>query len=137
MPQYANEAPNPKASRALIEVFQRILNTSVDMTEIDESVREADRMFKDFEAKVNEAIQQLKENLGSHSEGQEGEGHEPEDRPEPHDLMARVEKLFDEAQRDRTKAIILKQELDRWGLFNLYEDRFLDLFEKQRRTPGI
>ena len=137
MPQYAIEAPNPKASRALIQVFQRILNTSVDMTEIDEAVREADRMFKDFEAKVTEAIQQLKENLGSHSEGHEGEGQEPDDRPEPHDLMARVEKLFDEAQRDRTKAIILKQELDRWGLFHLYEDRFLDLFEKQRRSPGV
>jgi len=137
MPQYAIEAPNPKASRALIQVFQRILNTSVDMAEIDESVREADRMFRDFEAKVTEAIQQLKQNLGSHPEGQEGEGHESEDRPEPHDLMERVEKLFDEAQRDRTKAILLKQELDRWGLFNLYEDRFLDLFEKQRRGPGI
>jgi proteasome assembly chaperone (PAC2) family protein len=137
MPQYAIEAPNPKASRALIQVFQRILNTSIDMTEINESVREADRMFRDFEAKVTEAIQQLKENLGSQPEGHEGEGQDPEDRPEPHDLMERVEKLFDEAQRDRTKAIILKQELDRWGLFHLYEDRFLDLFEKQRRSPGV
>jgi proteasome assembly chaperone (PAC2) family protein len=137
MPQYAIEAPNPKASRALVQVFSRILNTSVDLTEINESVREADRMFKDFEAKVTEAIQQLKENLGSHAEGHEGEGHEPDDRPEPHDLMARVETLFDEAQRDRTKAIVLKQELDRWGLFHLYEDRFLDLFEKQPRTPGL
>jgi hypothetical protein len=94
-------------------------------------------MFRDFEAKVTEAIQQLKENLGSQPEGHEGEGQDPEDRPEPHDLMERVEKLFDEAQRDRTKAIILKQELDRWGLFHLYEDRFLDLFEKQRRSPGV
>jgi len=137
MPQYAIEAPNPKASRALIQVFQRILNTSVDMSEIDESVRDADRMFREFEAKVTEAIQQLKENLGSRPDGPEGEGHEPEDRPEPHDLMERVEKLFDEAQSDRTKAIILKQELDHWGLFNLYEDRFLDLFDKQPRTPGV
>jgi hypothetical protein len=133
MPQYAIEAPNPKASRALIQVFQRILNTSVDMAEIGEAVREADRMFREFEAKVNEAIQQLKQNLGAHSDGQEGEGQGPDDRPEPHDLMERVERLFDEAQRDRAKAVVLKEELDRWGLFNLYEDRFLDLFEKQRR----
>ena len=130
MPQYAVEAPNPKASRALVQVFQRILNTSVDMTDIDKAVRDADKMFREFETKVTEAIQQLKDNLGARSEGSEGEGHEPEDRPEPHDLMERVEKLFDEAQRDRTKAIILKQELDHWGLFHLYEDRFLDLFEK-------
>ena len=131
MPHYAIEAPNPKASRALIQVFQRILNTNVDMAEIDDAVRQADQMFKDFEAKVNEAIQQLKENLGARAEPREGEEQEPEERPEPQHLMERVEKLFEEAQRDRAKATILKQELDRWGLFHLYEDRFLDLFEKQ------
>jgi proteasome assembly chaperone (PAC2) family protein len=136
MPHYAIEAPNPKASRALIQVFQRILNTSVDMAEIDDAVRSADRMFKDFESKVNEAIQQLKQNLGARAEGHEGEAQETEERPEPSALMERVEQLFEEAQHDRAKALILKQELDRWGLFHLYEDRFLDLFEKQRR-PGI
>jgi len=136
MPHYAIEAPNPKASRALIGVFQRILNTSIDMADIDDAVRSADQMFKDFETKVNEAIQQLKENLGARTEGQQGETQQPDERPEPHDLMQRVEKLFEEAQHDRAKAIILKQELDRWGLFHLYEDRFLDLFEKPRR-PGI
>jgi len=133
MPHYAIEAPNPKASRALIQVFQRILNTSVDMNEIDDAVHQADKMFKDFEAKVNEAIQQLKENLGARPEGQQAEGEQPEDRPEPQHLMERVEKLFEEAGGDREKAVLLKQELDRWGLFHLYEDRFLDLFEKQ---PG-
>jgi uncharacterized protein len=137
MPHYAIEAPNPKASRALIQVFQRILNTSVDMEEIDEAVSQADQMFKEFEAKVNEAIQQLKDSLGAHSEGQPGEGEEPDERPEPHDLMERVEKLFEEASGDREKAILLKQELDRWGLYHLYEDRFLDLFEKQPGGPGI
>jgi|WetSurMetagenome_2_1015567.scaffolds.fasta_scaffold47646_1 uncharacterized protein len=137
MPHYAIEAPNPKASRALIQVFQRILNTSVDMTEIDDAVREADRMFRDFESKVNEAIQQLKDNLGAHAEGQPAEGEQAEERPEPPDLMERVEKLFEEARGDREKAVLLKQELDRWGLFHLYEDRFLDLFEKQPGSPGI
>ena len=137
MPHYAIEAPNPKASRALIQVFQRILNTSVDMSEIDDAVRQADQMFKDFEAKVNEAIQQLKDNLGARSEGQQAEGEDADDRPEPPDLLERVEKLFEEAGTDREKAVLLKQELDRWGLFHLYEDRFLDLFEKSPGSSGI
>jgi proteasome assembly chaperone (PAC2) family protein len=136
MPHYAIEAPNPKASRALIQVFQRILNTSVDMDEIDEAVRQADQMFKEFEAKVNEAIQQLKDNLGARAGGQSAEDEGAEERPEPHDLAERVEKLFEEAGADREKAVLLKQELDRWGLYHLYEDRFLDLFDKQPR-PGI
>ena len=56
---------------------------------------------------------------------------------QPPDLLQRVEKLFEEASGDREKAVLLKQELDRWGLFHLYEDRFLDLFDKQRGGPGL
>jgi hypothetical protein len=41
----------------------------------------------------------------------------------------RIERLFAQAARDRSKAFELKQELDRLGLFKDYEDRFLDLFK--------
>jgi hypothetical protein len=43
--------------------------------------------------------------------------------------MERIEKLFLEARLDRSKAIVLKNELDRWDLYKNYEDRFLDLFK--------
>jgi hypothetical protein len=46
--------------------------------------------------------------------------------------MEKVEKLFKEALADRAKAIVLKEELDRWDLYKLYEDRFLDLFKDGR-----
>jgi hypothetical protein len=42
----------------------------------------------------------------------------------------RIEQLFDDSARDRSKAFELKQELDRLGVFKDYEDRFLDLFKK-------
>ncbi len=42
----------------------------------------------------------------------------------------RIEQLFAQAARDRSKAFELKHELDRLGLFKEYEDRFLDLFTK-------
>jgi uncharacterized protein len=136
MPQYAIETPNPKASRALIEVFQRLLNTTVDMTELDTAVRETDKMLKDFEEKVTTAVQQLKDSLTPGQGREPGEEPEPDEQPEPHELMAKVEKMFDAAQHDRTKALLLKQELDRLGLFHLYEDRFLDLFDKSRPPHG-
>jgi hypothetical protein len=41
----------------------------------------------------------------------------------------RIEALFEAAQRDRSRAYELKQELDRLKLFREYEDRFLDLFK--------
>jgi len=44
--------------------------------------------------------------------------------------MQRIEGLFEQAGKDRSKAFELKQELDRLGVFKEHEDRFLDLFKK-------
>lgn len=43
--------------------------------------------------------------------------------------MDKIEKMFNAAEKDKSKAQTLKIELDKWGLYKLYEDRFLDLFE--------
>jgi hypothetical protein len=129
MPHYAVQTPNPKASKAVIQVFERILNTSVDMVEIDVAIAEADRVLGEFESRVNEAIQALRQQAERGESRQESE----EQQPEPHELMDRVERLFEQVGRDRSKAGMLKEELDRWGLFHLYEDRFLDLFDKNRK----
>ena len=45
-------------------------------------------------------------------------------------VLNKIERLFLEARTSREKALELKRELDRWGLFEMYEDRFLDLFKK-------
>jgi predicted ATP-grasp superfamily ATP-dependent carboligase len=45
-------------------------------------------------------------------------------------VAARIETLFAEAARDRDRALALKAELDRHGLFMRFEDRFLDLFRQ-------
>ncbi len=42
----------------------------------------------------------------------------------------RVEKLFELARDNRSKACELKRSLDSLGVFTQYEDRFLDLFSK-------
>lgn len=130
MPQYAIEAPNPKASKAIIEVFCKILNTTVDFTDLDERIHETDRMMGEFERRVAAALEALRR-PAEPEEGEPGEKTEPQEAPEPHELMAHIEQLFEEAQRDRSRAKELKEELDRWGLFHLYEDRFLDLFRKK------
>ena len=43
----------------------------------------------------------------------------------------RIEQLFEEAKQNRSKAYVLKQELDRLEVFADYEDRFLDLFKNR------
>jgi len=127
MPQYAINTPNPRASRALVGVFERILNTGIDLAEIDEEVERVDRLLAEFESKVNEALENLRVQLPSGSPEQTEESSQ---QPEPHEVTARIEELFQLARGDRSKASLLKQELDRWGLFKLYEDRFLDLFSR-------
>ncbi len=48
-------------------------------------------------------------------------------------IKNRIDKLFDLAKKDTTKAYELKALLDKWELFKYYEDRFLDLFKKENQ----
>ncbi len=133
MPQYAIEAPNPKASKAIVQVLERTFNTTVDMKDIDERIKEVDQVMGEFERRVGAALEALRREAEARFEGEEREEGESGERPEPHELMAHIEMLFEQAQRDRSKIKELKEELDRWGLFKIYEDRFLDLFDKKRK----
>jgi hypothetical protein len=65
-------------------------------------------------------------------EGTEEELYSPEpveeSRINPKDERE-IERLFEEAEQDRSKAYELKRKLDQLDVFKEYEDRFLDLFK--------
>ncbi len=48
----------------------------------------------------------------------------------PREARYRVEELFDQVERGEMEPSELKRELDRWNLFQRYEDRFLNLFRR-------
>lgn len=123
MPQYAISLPNPKASAAIIDVLQRILKFKLDMKEMDEYIKEMDEKMSLIEDRVKEV-------LPIDSPELPGARHLNAEKPVPPYIVNKIEKLFGEAQKDKGKAIMLKEELDRWDLYGLYEDRFLDLFKK-------
>jgi len=50
----------------------------------------------------------------------------------PLDARVRIDELFDKVTKGEYEPSELKDELDRWGLFEEYEDRFLNLFRKKR-----
>jgi hypothetical protein len=50
----------------------------------------------------------------------------------PVDARVRIEELFRLAQKGEIEPRELKDELDRWGLFEEYEDRFFAIFGKRR-----
>lgn len=49
----------------------------------------------------------------------------------PRDARERIEELFEMVKRGECEPYELKLELDRWGLFEEYEDRFFALFRRR------
>lgn len=118
MPQYAISLPNPRSSGAIVEVLSRMLNFKIDMHELDEYVKDMDEKMSLIEDKVKDVLT---------IEHDEPESY-PVDKKIPEYIMEKIEKMFRDAKADKGKAPDLKKELDRWDLYHLYEDRFLDLF---------
>ncbi len=123
MPQYAISLPNPKASSAIIETLNRILNISIDVRELDGYIKDMEDRMAIIEDKVKDVITIEEEPIESHPHHQ---------KKVPGYIMERIEKLFVEAREDKKKASSLKNELDRWDLYHQYEDRFLDLFKENQ-----
>jgi proteasome assembly chaperone (PAC2) family protein len=119
MPQYAISLPNPKASRAIIEALASALNFKIDLGELREYIALTDEKMAAIEERVKDVLTE---------EDKAGEERHAE-KSVPAYVMEKIEKLFREAKLDRSKALALKKELDRWDLYKSYEDRFLDLFK--------
>jgi proteasome assembly chaperone (PAC2) family protein len=125
MPQLFSQLPFPKASLAILEVFTSLSGIEIDLQEL----REQSRVV---EQQLGELISRVEQTFGNQS-AEETEEYRPEavqeERLSAEDEQ-RIERLFEQAARDRAKAFELKQELDRLEVFKDYEDRFLDLFKK-------
>ncbi len=123
MPHYAISLPNPKASFAIIEALNSMLNISIDLRELNGYMKDMEERMAIIEDKVKDVITIEEESV---------ELHPHHEKKIPGYVMERIERLFIEAKEDRNKASSLKSELDRWDLYGLYEDRFLDLFKENQ-----
>lgn len=122
MPQYAISLPNPKASMAIIDILKRQLKFEIDMGELEIFAKDMDEKMAVVEERVKDVLPiQKEESPPAHAE-----------KKIPDYITEKIEKLFGEADIDRSKAIFLKRELDRWDLYKMYEDRFLDLFKDKQ-----
>lgn len=135
MPHILTRVPFPKASEAILRVFTAMTGVQLDFSELTAQVEAMDRQLGELLAQAEQA---RGPQFGMESTGVESTGEEEEFRPEHVEEerisaaeRQRIEGLFDQAERDRSKAFKLKQQLDRLGVFKEYEDRFLDLFKKE------
>jgi DNA replication initiation complex subunit (GINS family) len=112
-----------------LEFFTLMFGMSIDLAELREQAQQV-------AARLAEFLRQVEKTL-SDAEGSA----EQEIKPQPEELeeevphldaqhQQKIERMFEEARADRSKAYLLKRELDRLKVFHDYEDRFLDLFKK-------
>ncbi len=125
MPHIFAQLPYPKASQAILEVFSTMAGVAVDLTELQAQADKMNEQLGELFAQVESAYGQPAEEPEERypAEPEEEKGLEPADQD-------RIEELFTLAEKDRSKAFELKQELDRLNVFKEHEDRFLDLFKK-------
>lgn len=115
MPFYASALPNPKAAAAVLRVFGQVAGIALDLAPLLEQARRSERAL----------LLHSRDDPASAAPAPASGG--PAVAPA---VRERIEQLFAAAPGDRQKALELKAELDRHGLFRAYEDRFLDLFRQ-------
>jgi predicted ATP-grasp superfamily ATP-dependent carboligase len=140
IPFFAARVPNPKAARAALSVFSVLAEIDISLEELNRHAAAVDRALIEALKKIE---RNQEEEEGSAETGQAEpppvpeQGGAPEERREAPDqgkldyaARNRIEQLFEEARKDQGKAVALKDELERLGVFKRYEDRFLDLFRR-------
>lgn len=136
MPYFAVNVPNPPAALAALQAFTALAGLEIDLRRLETQAEQ-----------VRAQLERLIERLSAEQDPSEGDdlgfttpnltwdqqtaedekAEEPQLSPE---TRQRIESLFEQVAQDRSKAVRLKQELDRHGVFDEYEDRFLDLFRE-------
>src|SRR5262245_30468424 len=132
MPHVFAQLPFPKASLAILEIFNPLAGLDLDLSDLAEQAHTT-------EEQLGELLTRVEQEMGHQVTGQEVEEDDeepltteatgpPEEDAQPDAAERdRIERLFDQDKKNRAKAFELKQYLDRLGVFKDYEDRFLDL----------
>lgn len=133
IPFFAAGVPNPKAAGAVLESFSHLAGIAVDLEPLSAEIERMDGVLMQMMERLQNKGGDETDESGIELPGETESGEHADEPAEPHidrPTRQRIESLFEEAIADRTKAVALKQELDRLGVFGAYENRFLDLFRR-------
>jgi proteasome assembly chaperone (PAC2) family protein len=130
IPSVFAHLPFPRAARGVLDAFGTIAGgLAIDFTELDEQARLVEEKLGEILGEVEDAIREGASNDEDYTPERVEPVH-PEEASISENDRTKLESLFDQARDDRSKAFVLKHELDRLGVFKKYEDRFLDLFRR-------
>ena len=132
IPFYTAKIENPKSSLAVLKVFSKHTGVNLDLG----SLVQMSKFVEEENDRVSKSTKQTlfgeetpKEEVEEKEVKEEGNAKTQERVPS--EVRDRIEYLFELAESDISKAGELKKELDKWGIFQEYEDRFLDLFGRK------
>ncbi|MDD5431693.1 MAG: PAC2 family protein [Candidatus Omnitrophica bacterium] len=131
IPLYTIQIENPKASHAVLSSLIKILNIEIDVSELAQQGH-------NMEAEINKLLDYLKLGTGNQIApiGEEEIEKIKKTLSQltklPVSVKDRIDKMFEEAKNDISRANELKLELDKWNVYKEYEDKFLDLFRKKK-----
>ena len=131
IPYFAAGVPNPKAAKAVLDAFALMAGLEIDLEELNKDAEMIDRALVEMLEKMQK--QGEAEDVEEPDIDETPSGSAPTPAPAPAiDAAAqeRIERMFKDAEKDRSRSMHLKKELDRLGVFSLYENRFLDLFKR-------
>lgn len=133
MPALVTAIPYAKASAAVLEKFCGLTGIRIELQELEEYGRTVENHLANAIDTLQKAVQQQADQAREEAGPPELEV-EPTPEERHHTITEedrqQIESLFAQAARQRSKTFELKRLLDRLGVFDLYEDRFLDLFRK-------
>jgi uncharacterized protein len=131
IPLYTIQIENPKASSAVLSAFSKVSNIQINLAPLQEQAQA-------MENEINKLLEYLKlGNPGSSAPiGEEEVELIKKSLSQltnlPASVKEKIEKLFEESRQDISKAKELKVQLDKWNVYKEYEDKFLDLFRKDK-----
>lgn len=136
IPLYTIQIENPKAALAVLNVLTSMVGVNLDITDLIEQSQH-------MEVEINKLMEYFK--VSQHGTQSAPIGEDEIDRIKkalsqltrlPASVKDRIEKLFMLSGNDLGRAIELKAELDKWNVYKEYEDRFLDLFRKDKKEQN-
>jgi hypothetical protein len=130
IPIYTIQIENPLASMVVLSILAQELGWQLDLVPLKEH---AERVGQEIEQMIEflknpQAVQE--ENPIEQSEIDTWKHDLNKAGSLPDSVRQRIEELFLLARKDLSKVMELKKELDKWNVYDRYEDSFLDLFKK-------
>ncbi len=145
IPFYTMDMTNPQAAEKILNILNQIFSFNIKLDKVKQDIISMDERIKTTFTDLNEKAQRLFSQIQDFSINKtsrkldSSSGLTFEELKKqlkfslPESAKNKINELFKLASENIEYAKQLKQELDRWGVYKEYEDRFLSLFLKNKK----